>query len=255
MKNIIIVSKGQNAVAVGDNGMSNIAKTGAGTFLANLEALKAVLATISVEPCETTHIFVSDVIQGIVTGSAVEYVKTGKTGSGKDLTAEEIEGFKEVYKMYAERILNVRFSQHKYIAKDKAELQELKRKAWDALNAVAVTGTTQTVVKTEVVDPDKAIREALDKQMVEAIARGDVNAYKEFKAMRDELQPAQVVEVQGTTTVATGGTRYVETPTFNTDADKAMEGSVEDGGTAVDENGNPLDFGQADNDSKQEPAW
>lgn len=255
MKNIIIVSKGQNAVAVGDNGMANVAKTAVGTFLSNLEVLKEVLRTIPVEPTETTYIHISDVIQGLVSGSAVEYVKTGKTGSGKDLSQEEIASFKEVYQLYAERILNVRFGLHKYIAKDNKELQALKKKAWDSLNTISVQ-TQQPIIKTEMVDPDKAIREALDAKMVQAIADGDVALYQQLKAMRDELKPAEMVTVQTTASVTTNN-NTVEMPKFETtDADKAMENAsaVEDGGQAFDENGQPIDF-SANNNANETPAW
>lgn len=249
MKNIIVVSKGQNAVAVGDNGMADVVKNAVGTFLPNLEVIKEILMAIPTEPSETTNIYISDVVQGLVYGSAIEYVKTGKTGSGKDLSQEEITGFAEIYKLYAERILNIRFFLHKYIAKDNKELQELKRKAWDSLNSNSV----QQVIKTEVVDPDKAIREAIDAQMIKALDAGEFDKYKELKAMRDELRPAETITVQGAVTT---GANLVKTPTFSSDADKAMKdaSAIEEGGQALDENGQPIDF-SANSNTNETPAW
>ena len=191
MKNVIIVSKGNTAVAVGDNNQATITKSGVGAFLANLEVVKEILLTIPTEPSETVHVYVPDMIQGICSGSAIEYVKTGKTASGNELSAEEKNAFAEFYKLYAERILNVRFTQFKYIAKDNVELQNLKKKAWDSLNSASVA----TSVTTQTIDPDKAIREALDVQIVKALSEGNMEMYTMLKAERDKLTPAQVVSV------------------------------------------------------------
>lgn len=237
MKNVIIVSKGNTAVAVGDNNQATITKTGTGAFLANLEAIKEVMLSIPVEPSETVHLFVPDLVQGLVSGSAVEYVKTGKTASGNELTAEERAGFAEFYKLYAERILNVRLTQFKYIAKDNVELQNLRKKAWDALNAVAISTAPTT---TQTIDPDKAIREVIDAQMISALQAGDLDKYAQLKAMRDELRPVEVITVANTT-----GRTTVSTPTFETDADKAFENGGEENAPAVDENGKPIQFAEA----------
>lgn len=244
MKNVIIVSKGNTAVAVGDNNQPTITKNETGSFLANLEAIKEVLLSIPVEPSETVHIYLPDLVQGIVSGSAVDYVKTGKTASGNALNESEVAGFKEFYKLYAERILNVRFSQFKYIAKDNVELQNLRKKAWDTLNTTAVT--QQTVTTTQTIDPDKAIREALDAQIIKALSDGNMETYSILKAERDKLKQPEVVAVQ-TTTQATGRLT-VETPQFG-EADKAFNESSE---PAVDENGTPIGFTV---DNNVEMAW
>ena len=214
MKNVIIVSKGNTAVAVGDNNQATITKSGVGAFLANLEVVKEILLTIPTEPSETVHVYVPDMIQGICSGSAIEYVKTGKTASGNELSAEEKNAFAEFYKLYAERILNVRFTQFKYIAKDNVELQNLKKKAWDSLNSASVT----TSVTTQTIDPDKAIREALDVQIVKALSEGNMEMYTMLKAERDKLTPAQVVSVPVAGTVSGS----VVNVSFD-EADKAFE--------------------------------
>lgn len=242
MKNIIIVSKGNTAVAVGDNNQATVTKTEAGAFLANLEVIKEVMMSIPVEPSETVHIYLPDLVQGIVSGAAVDYVKTGKTASGNALNESEIEGFKEFYKLYAERILNVRFSQFKYIAKDNAELQSLRKRAWDTLNTTAVS---QTITSTQTIDPDKAIREALDAQIVKALSEGNMEMFAILKAERDKLKQPEIVAVQTTTT---GGRLTVETPQFG-DADKAFNETEE---KVSDENNEPINFSA---NESAEMAW
>lgn len=238
MKNVIIVSKGNTAVAVGDNNQATITKSGVGAFLANLEVVKEILLTIPTEPSETVHVYVPDMIQGICSGSAIEYVKTGKTASGNELSAEEKNAFAEFYKLYAERILNVRFTQFKYIAKDNVELQNLKKKAWDSLNSASVA----TSVTTQTIDPDKAIREALDVQIVKALSEGNMEMYTMLKAERDKLTPAQVVSVPVAGTVSGS----VVNVSFD-EADKAFEEANADAEPATDENGTPIEFTNCEN--------
>lgn len=238
MKNVIIVSKGNTAVAVGDNNQATITKSGVGAFLANLEVVKEILLAIPTEPSETVHVYVPDMIQGICSGSAIEYVKTGKTASGNELSAEEKNAFAEFYKLYAERILNVRFTQFKYIAKDNVELQNLKKKAWDSLNSASVT----TSVTTQTIDPDKAIREALDVQIVKALSEGNMEMYTMLKAERDKLTPAQVVSVPVAGTVSGS----VVNVSFD-EADKAFEEANADAEPATDENGTPIEFTNCEN--------
>lgn len=238
MKNVIIVSKGNTAVAVGDNNQATITKSGVGAFLANLEVVKEILLAIPTEPSETVHVYVPDMIQGICSGSAIEYVKTGKTASGNELSAEEKSAFAEFYKLYAERILNVRFTQFKYIAKDNVELQNLKKKAWDSLNSASVA----TSVTTQTIDPDKAIREALDVQIVKALSEGNMEMYTMLKAERDKLTPAQVVSVPVAGTVSGS----VVNVSFD-EADKAFEEANADTEPATDENGTPIEFTNCEN--------
>lgn len=238
MKNVIIVSKGNTAVAVGDNNQATITKSGVGAFLANLEVVKEILLAIPTEPSETVHVYVPDMIQGICSGSAIEYVKTGKTASGNELSAEEKNAFAEFYKLYAERILNVRFTQFKYIAKDNVELQNLKKKAWDSLNSASVA----TSVTTQTIDPDKAIREALDVQIVKALSEGNMEMYTMLKAERDKLTPAQVVSVPVAGTVSGS----VVNVSFD-EADKAFEEANADTEPATDENGTPIEFTNCEN--------
>ena len=190
MKNVMIVARQGNAVAFGEG--VKICKTSTGVFMPSLEALKEVLLTIPTEPCETVNIHIMDTIQGLVSGTAVEYVKTGKTLSGNALTNEEIESFKEVYKLYAERILNVKFSLVKYIRKDDTANQNLKKQAYDELASYEKTaGVSRGTAVT--VDPDKELREMFDAQIKEAMTAGDLAKVKDLMEMRKSLREPEVV--------------------------------------------------------------
>ena len=186
MKNIMVVNRKGRAVAAGTTGEPIIVE-GVGSFV-GIKAINACLKDIPVEAAgETVHFYIPDMLAGITTGASIEYVKTGKTGTGTALTEEEVNDFKEFYKLYAERILNVRFSLAKY-AKDQA-LVQLRTKAW---NLLSQTNTVVTPANT-IIDPDKELREALGKKMLEAINSGNMELYAVLKAERDKLKAPEVV--------------------------------------------------------------
>ena len=186
MKNVMVVNRKGKAVAVVPTGEPIIVE-GIGSFV-GIKAINACLKDIPVEAGETVHFYIPDVLQGVVGGAAIEYVKTGKTGTGTVLTAEEIEDFKEFYKLYAERILNIRFSLAKY-AKDQSLIQ-LRTKAWNLLSSQ--TNTVATPANT-IIDPDKELREALGKKMLEAIDSGNMELYAVLKAERDKLKAPEII--------------------------------------------------------------
>lgn len=237
MKNVMIVARQGNAVALGEG--TKICKSATGVFMPSLEALKEVLLQIPTEPCETVNIHIMDTIQGLVSGSAVEYVKTGKTLSGNALTNEEIESFKEVYKLYAERILNVRFSLVKYIRKDDTANLNLKKQAYDELasyekSAGVSRGTAVTV------DPDKDLREKLTELMNKALEEGDFDKYDKLNERRAQLKAPEVVTSTQTSRVQ---------PTFE------VEGAVDNTENNEDEQQNddaPIQFVSA---SGEQPAF
>lgn len=220
MKNIVIAQEQGKAVAVGSN-MEPIKKIGSTNFTASLEVLKDILSNIPVEPNETTCIYLPDMLRGILTGSAVEYVKTGKTGTGAQLSKEDIEGFKTFYKMYAERILNVKFGSSKYIKKENAELIALRNNAWNTLkayNAGAINSTNNVAI----IDPDKNLREAIDKKIIEAIEVGNMDLVASLTAYKNTLR--QPTAVGGTVTA----TEMMQIPSFESEEDKAFRQAEEE---------------------------
>lgn len=186
MKNVMVVNRKGKAVAVVPTGEPIIVE-GVGSFV-GIKAINACLKDVPTEIGETVHFYIPDVLQGVIGGAATEYIKTGKTGTGNVLTEEEIEDFKVFYKLYAERILNVRFSLAKY-AKDQSLIQ-LRTKAWNLLSSQ--TNTVATPANT-IIDPDKELREALGKKMLEAIDSGNMELYAILKAERDKLKAPEVI--------------------------------------------------------------
>lgn len=242
MKNVMVVNRKGKAVALTNAGEPIIVE-GVGSFV-GIKAINNLLKDIPVEAGETVHFYIPDTLQGITTGASVEYVKTGKTGTGTALTAEEVEDFKEFYKLYAERILNVRFSLAKY-AKDQSLIQ-LRSKAW---NLLSQTNTVATPTNT-IIDPDKELREALGKKMLEAINSGNMELYALLKAERDKLKAPEVV---------TNSAPKVEYDASKWEEDKATyitpssRNTVADTNTVV--NDNDTDITEVPEEAEGNIAW
>ena len=207
MKEIVIVSKGNNAVAYGAG--IEIKKSSTTGVSANLAVLNEVLKNhVPTEAGETFRIFLMDLVQGINSGYAIDYVKTGKQLNGEALASEDLAGYKEFYDLYKDRLLNVRFNQVSYIPKmrDNKVYMDLRSKAYAILNTMqTVASVPQTT--TQVIDPDKELRETMTELMTNALKSGDMETYKMLKAERDALRTPEVVTVS-----ATGAT--VEQPKF-----------------------------------------
>ena len=227
MKNVMVVNRKGKAVAVVPTGEPIIVE-GVGSFV-GIKAINACLKDIPVEAAgETVHFYIPDVLQGIIGGAATEYVKTGKTGTGTVLTEEEVNDFKEFYKLYAERILNVRFSLAKY-AKDQT-LVQLRTKAWNLLSSQ--TNTVATPANT-IIDPDKELREALGKKMLEAIDSGNMELYAILKAERDKLK-APVIATNTAPKVEYDASKWEDKATYITPSSRNTVAN--DTNTVVDDN-------------------
>ena len=218
MKEIVIVSKGNNAVAYGEG--VEIKKTSTTGVSANLLALNEVLKTVvPTEAGETHRIFLMDLVQGINAGYAIDYVKTGKQMNGEPLNEADLAGYKEFYELYKDRLLNVRFNLVSYIPKmrDNKVYMDLRSKAYAILNSMP---TANTVAPTQtVIDPDKELRETFDKLIKDALTSGNMELYRELKVERDKLQAPQV-----SSTTTTNAGNQMPAPTF----DVKNGGSIDD---------------------------
>lgn len=257
MKEIVIVSKGNNAVAYGEG--IEIKKSSTTGVSANLAALNEVLKNhIPTEAGETFRIFLMDLVQGINSGYAIDYVKTGKQLDGKELVSEDLAGYKEFYELYKDRLLNVRFNQVSYIPKmrDNKVYMDLRSKAYAILNTMpTVTNNVQQTI-TQIIDPDKELRETMTEIMNNALKSGDMETYKMLKAERDALKAPEVV------TITTNGTSTSsEKPKFEVsggqniddiDLDKELSNLNNDAST--DENNDePIAFDIEQTSNK--PSW
>ena len=74
---------------------------------------------------------------------------------------------------------------------------DLRSKAYAILNTMqTVASVPQTT--TQVIDPDKELRETMTELMTNALKSGDMETYKMLKAERDALRAPEVVTISAT---------------------------------------------------------
>lgn len=226
MKEILIVSKGNQAIAYGQG--IEIKKTSTTGVSANLEVLNEVLtAHVPTESSETVRIHLMNLIQGVSSGWAIDYVKTGKKVDGTDIATEDRANYTKFYELYKERLLNVRFNMVEFIPKmkDADEIKAMRSKAYAILNTYVAQAPANVVIqtRTETVDPDKELRETFNKLMTDALKAGDMDTYKALKAERDLLKQPEIVTVSGGAPQSNPKFDTVEDAGSIDDIDKALK--------------------------------
>lgn len=205
MKNVIIVVKDGCSVGYGkDINVSQKSNDG-NNIVASLKVLNKIMEEIPKEASETLYIYLPDLLKGIMSGYAIEYVKTGKQMDNKEISADILEQYKLFYKLYGERILNVRFNIASFIPKmriGKEEMMALRNKAYTELNKATNTLGANTINNqaSQILDPDKEIREMFDEQIKKALSSGNMELYVTLKAERDKLQQPSVVNMNSIST-------------------------------------------------------
>lgn len=202
MKNVIVVVN--NGVSLGygkDVHISESSSTG-DNIVASLKALNGVMETIPTEYCETYNIYIPELLKGIASGFAMEYVKTGKQLNGEPIAQEIVDEYKKFYGLYGARVLNVKFSLASFISKMKIgreEMTALKSKAYAELNKIAGTGygANNSVPVTQTVDPDKELRAIFDEQIKIALSQGNMELYMTLKSERDKLRQPEIITTSG----------------------------------------------------------
>lgn len=276
-KNIFIVNTTNQGktVAVGENGFTPIKKYGPGKFESSLAVVKEILNTIpksadSNENTETVIMYVPGLLKALTSGSAGEYVKTGKLANGTALTQQDREEFAQVMKLYADRLINVSFRDAQYIG-DNASLNQLKAIALDTLNKYNPMANQQQSYGQ--VAPNPAINagtmkliEVMDKQIIELMMAGKIDDMNKLVASREALAKSlqggvvqQETSVVNNTTITQPG-QPMATPQFVDDAEKAFTNGISEEGEpddisdqpVFDQNGQPVTFAESE---EEQVSW
>lgn len=201
MKNVIVVVQNGVAVAYGKEVNINEACTTGDNIVASLKALNSLMETVPTEYCETYNIYIPELLKGISSGFAMEYVKSGKQLNGEPIAQEIIDEYKKFYSLYGARVLNVKFSLASFIARmkvGKEEMTALKTKAYAELNKLAGTSVhSNGAPVTQTIDPDAELRKIFDEQIKNALSQGNMELYMTLKAERDKLKQPEVVTISG----------------------------------------------------------
>ena len=203
MKNIVVIAQNNISVVAMNKGneiqykavQANNSKL---ALLTNIETVLKGIPTNTDLSAETRQIIIGSKspIIGLVTGTWRQYIKEGKTAKGNVIPADELELWKNVATLYAERCFNVQFTSDQYIGKNDQTTRTLINKAWELVkeevrkaNNMAQPQAPQVAQTTApAVNPVVA---KLQELMTKALDEGDFDAYDKLEARLNKLQPQQ----------------------------------------------------------------
>jgi hypothetical protein len=207
---IVLVGKDNVAIKMNEEGKF-VTKTSADTTQSLLELLVQSLENVSDNATFTdavTTIYVSGHIKGLATGSAVNYIREGKTGSGTELSKENVELFKKALQLIGTRNFNVVLKDAQYVSKKDTTTKALVEKAWEVCKKkAAVAPSVATPQAPTVVANPKIVAKIaeVEEQIMEAIMEDDAELEASLNVKLGKLKamletstgvPAPVVEEQ-----------------------------------------------------------
>ena len=168
---------------------THIKKVGASNIVNNLVLLRDLLGTIDNNDNITNEpmmivLWHKSPIVGFAIGSFVDYIRTGRTNSGRVFTEEEMALIRECAELYANKCLNVRITTDEFISnKDRATktlidcawkqvkimAQQMKRTTTPATTPVANNTNNNTNDNKATDDTDKDDMIAKQQQMIDEL--------------------------------------------------------------------------------------
>jgi hypothetical protein len=149
-KNYAVVANNGLSILMNQEGQYKV-YTAENNLLASLKALQGILNQIptneEVAP-EVTKVIIGSKssIKGFVTGSHLQYIRTGANAQGKAFSEEELKMIKTVATMLSNRSLNVWLTTDQWIGKNSAEFK-IYQNAWnkqkEELKAQSAPKTTE----------------------------------------------------------------------------------------------------------------
>lgn len=124
-----------------------------------------------------------------ITNSIVDYVRTGKTVSGKEFTEEEFALIKEVAQLYSSKLLNVRIVNELHIAKEDRATKTQINLAWERVKGLA-RNKMQKPNKPQANNTNantNSTIETLSKKIEDAVLAGDLDLAERYTAMLTTL--------------------------------------------------------------------
>ena len=206
MKNIVLVAMNNVSVAVVVNNGQNKYKAvqANNSKLALLQNLVTALSGIPTNDdlsAETRQIIIGSKspIIGLVTGTWRQYIKTGKNAKGVDIAQDELELWKNVANLYAERCFNVQFTSDQYIGKNDRATKDLINCAWEIVKAEVRKANNMAPASQPQVAQAPQTNPAIAKLqelMAKALEDGDLDKYDALEERLNRLTgtPAPVVE-------------------------------------------------------------
>lgn len=200
MKNIVLVAQNNISVVMVENQYKVVQANN--SKMALLTNLKAILSGIPANDdlsAETRQVIIGSKspIIGLVTGTWRQYVKTGVNGKGIAIPADELELWKDIANLYAQKCFNVQFTSDQFISKNDRITKDLINSAWEAVKAEVRKANSMAPAPQQVTQPQaqsNPVVVKLQALMAQALEEGDFDKYDKLEERLNKLQPQQTTE-------------------------------------------------------------
>ena len=198
MKNIVLVAQNNISVVMVENQYKVVQANN--SKIALLINLKAILSGIPANDdlsAETRQVIIGSKspIIGLVTGTWRQYVKTGVNGKGIAIPADELELWKDIANLYAQKCFNVQFTSDQFISKNDRTTKDLINSAWEAVKAEVRKANSMAPAPQQVAHAQaNPVVVKLQALMAQALEEGDFDKYDKLEERLNKLQPQQTTE-------------------------------------------------------------
>ena len=198
MKNIVLVAQNNISVVMVENQYKVVQANN--SKIALLINLKAILSGIPANDdlsAETRQVIIGSKspIIGLVTGTWRQYVKTGVNGKGIAIPADELELWKDIANLYAQKCFNVQFTSDQFISKNDRITKDLINSAWEAVKAEVRKANSMAPAPQQVAHAQaNPVVVKLQALMAQALEEGDFDKYDKLEERLNKLQPQQTTE-------------------------------------------------------------
>ena len=155
--------------------------TASSSMAAGLMAMEYLLNTASDNATidkDVLAIYVPDTLKGFAGKAYVEYIRTGKTASGRAFTTEEKELVLKVATLLCTKGLNVRATESKYMTKD---LAEFKNTVLNIAKDLKVNAPAPQAAPVQQTNPNQKMIDKLQEKMAQALDDCDFDLYDKLE--------------------------------------------------------------------------
>ena len=161
------------------------------SMAAGLLAMEYLLNTASDNATidkDVLAIYVPDTLKGFAGKAYVDYIRTGKTASGRAFTAEERELVIKVATLLCTKGLNVRATESKYMTK---ELSDFRTVVLNTAKDLKVNAPAPAPVAQPQANPNQKMIDKLQEKMAQALDDCDFDLYDKLEERLLKLTGAQ----------------------------------------------------------------
>jgi hypothetical protein len=170
--------------------------------VALLETFKTILNRVkpSTELMEKPVLVITtqSILKGFTTGTYIEYIRTGEDASGNKFAEDELALIHECAQLLAERALNIRLIDEKFVSTKDKEAQTIKKQAFDVVKQLAKTQALKQTKEKVAQQPAPEVNDTivlLNAELKKAILAGNIELASQYTNMIAQLTAPKATPV------------------------------------------------------------